>query len=250
MARYSFHNLIRKCGFLCSVPLILLITLTLPVIAQSSDDEITVGFLVGVSGLGDQSFNDMAYAGLFKVKKEFDIHLIFDDSEKNDQAFESSMQRLIKKGSNIIVANGFYMKGLVEKYARLHPEINFILQDAIVTDLKNVVCILYSVNEGSFLAGAFAGLMTNSRHVGFIGGVDTPIMHMFRSGFTHGVQYIDPKVAVKEQFISTAPDFTGFKQPAEGHRIAVDFYNSGVDIIFSAAGLSGHTGGPSRCRRR
>ena len=82
--------------------------------------------------------------------------------------------------------------------------------------------------------------MTNSRYVGFIGGVDTPIMHMFRSGFTHGVQYIDPKVAVKEQFISTAPDFTGFKQPAEGHRIAVDFYNSGVDIIFSAAGLSGN----------
>jgi basic membrane protein A len=167
--------------------------------------------------------------------------LIFEDSDKDDQAFEAAIQRLIEKGSNIIVANGFYMQELVEKYAQLHPEINFILQDATtVADYENVVSILYSVNEGSFLAGAFAALMTKSSHVGFIGGVDIPIMHTFRLGFKHGVQHINPKVAVKEQFISIAPDYSGFKDPSLGHKIAMDFYDSGVDIIFSASGLSGN----------
>lgn len=213
--------------------------LLLPTIAQA-DHTATVGFLVGVSGLGDQSYNDMAYAGLFKVKKEYDIHLIFEDSEKNDQAFEASMQRLIKKKANIIVANGFYMKELVMKYAKMHPEISFILQDAAVEDLKNVISILYSVNEGSFLAGAFSALMTNSRQVGFIGGVDIPIMHEFRDGFRNGVQHINPRVVFKEAFISKAPDFSGFKSPSKAHDIAVDLYNNGVDIIFSAAGLSGN----------
>ncbi|BHH85906.1 BMP family ABC transporter substrate-binding protein [Desulforhopalus sp. 52FAK] len=216
-----------------------ILTLSAPISAYS-DDKITVGFMVGVSGLGDQSYNDMAYAGLFKVKKEHDIRLIFEDSKKDVQAFESSMQRLIQKGSNIIVANGFYMQELVEKYAKLHPKIYFILQDATVTDLENVVSILYSVNEGSFLAGAFAALMTKSRQVGFIGGVDIPIMHMFSGGFTQGVHYINSRVSVKEQFISTAPDFSGFKNPAKAHTVANEFYNSGIDIIFSAAGLSGN----------
>jgi len=219
--------------------MVIILAVTAPAFAQTAD-KITVGFLVGVSGLGDQSFNDMTYAGLFKLKKEHDFRLLFEDSENNDQAFDASMQRLINKGSNIIVANGFYMKELVEKYAKLHPNINFILQDATVNGLENVVSILYSVNEGSFLAGAFAGLMTRSRHVGFIGGVDVPIMHMFSAGFIEGVEYINPRVSVKEQFISIAPDFSGFRNPSEGHRIAMEFYDENIDIIFSAAGLSGN----------
>lgn len=230
--RLSFH--VR------SFTLFVLLTFLFTPPQADAQDKITVGFLVGISGLGDQSFNDMAYAGLFKIKKEFGTHLVFEDSEKSDAAFGASMQRLIEKGSDIIVANGFYMQELVEKYARQHPEVHFILQDAVVEGLDNVVCILYSVNEGSFLAGAFAALMSNSRQVGFIGGVDIPIMHSFRKGFKQGVQHISPKVSVEERFISIAPDFSGFKNPSKAHDIAVEFYESGIDIIFSAAGLSGN----------
>lgn len=200
----------------------------------------TVGFLVGVSGLGDQSYNDMAYAGLFKVKQEHNIHLIFEDSVKDDQAFESAILRLLEKKSDIIVANGFYMKELVEKYAPLHPETYFIQQDAAITDIPNVVSILYSVNEGSFLVGALAGLMTKSNKVGFIGGVDIPIMHVFRLGFREGVHHVKPEIALTEQFITIAPDFTGFKKPSDGYSMAMDTYERGIDIIFSAAGLSGN----------
>lgn len=237
--RTLFPARARRWSSLLLIPLFIFITINLPTPSQAKET-MTVGFLVGVSGLGDQSYNDMAYAGLFKVKQEHHIHLIFEDSEKSEQAFESSMQRLIDKGSDIIVANGFYMKELVEKYANIHPEIYFILQDATAADLKNVVSILYSVHEGSFLAGAFAGLMTKSRHVGFIGGVDIPIMHTFRLGFQSGVRHINPLVTVTDQFISTAPDFSGFKNPTEAHRIALEFYKKDIDIIFAAAGLSGN----------
>lgn len=259
MAKYSFHKQYtsywskyrdgyysplfqaraKKWGRLFLIPLCLFVTMNLATPVQAKE-KMTVGFLVGVSGLGDQSFNDMAYAGLFKVKQDHNIHLIFEDSEKSEEAFESSMQRLIEKGSDIIVANGFYMKELVEKYANIHPDIYFILQDAIAANLKNVVSILYSVQEGSFLAGAFAGLMTKSRHVGFIGGVDTPIMHTFRLGFQSGVRHINPLITITDQFISIAPDFSGFKNPHEAHRVALTFYKKDIDIIFAAAGLSGN----------
>lgn len=225
----------------CLLHVLILVFLTLGTTAQSTEKrDISVGFLVGVSGLGDQSFNDMTYAGLFRVKKEHEIELIFEDSVKSDEAFEASMLRLIQKGSNIIIANGFYMKQLVEKHAKKHPEIYFILQDAIITGYPNVISILYSVNEGSFLAGALAGMMTKTDHIGFIGGVDIPIMHVFRQGFREGVEYVNPKASISEQFISVAPDYSGFKQPAAGLKIALDLYSNQVDIIFSAAGLSGN----------
>jgi basic membrane protein A len=221
------------------IPLFIFAAISQAAVVQAKQP-MKVGFLVGVSGLGDQSYNDMAYAGLFKVKQEHNLHLIFEDSEKDEQAFESAMQRLVDKGSDIIVANGFYMQKLVEKYAEMYPEIYFIIQDAVIEDQRNVVSILYSVQEGSFLAGAFAGLMTKSRHLGFIGGVDIPIMHTFRRGFLDGVHHINPTITVTEQFISAAPDFSGFKDPNKAHSIAIDLYNDDIDIIFAAAGLSGN----------
>lgn len=200
----------------------------------------TVGFIVGISGLGDQSFNDMAYSGLMQAKQEHNLKLIYEDSEKSDIAFEASMQRLLEKGSDIIVANGFYLKDLVKQYSVRYPDTYFILQDAELTDIPNVVCITYSVHEGSFLAGALAGLMTKSNHVSYIGGVDIPIMHVFKHGFIEGIRYTNPVAQTSSMFISKAPDFSGFNNPEKGHAIALDLYSAKTDIIFSAAGLSGN----------
>lgn len=211
-----------------------------PVKTPTDKADMTLGFLVGISGLGDQSFNDAAYAGLFRVKQEHNLKLIIEDSEKSDMAFEDSMQRLIDKGSNIIVANGFYLKDLVEKYAKQYPGRFFILQDAPLGNLPNVVSILYSVHEGSFLAGALAGMMTTTGKVGFIGGVDIPIMHVFRLGFREGVLYTNPSADIWEEFVSEAPDYSGFKQPAKGYEMAMSAFEADVDIVFAAAGLTGN----------
>ncbi|WP_167505826.1 BMP family lipoprotein [Desulfosediminicola flagellatus] len=208
--------------------------------ASTEKHEQVLGLLLGISGLGDQSFNDMTYAGLILVKQEHDLRLVYDDSKDTEAEFEAAMIRLIDKGSQIIVANGFYLQGTVEKYARLYPDIFFILQDAPVTDLPNVVSIIYSVNEGSFLVGALAGMMTKTGVVGFIGGVDIPVMHVFRKGFEDGAKYTNPEVKIRKKFLSKAPDFSGFRDPAAGFEIAKEMYGSGVDIIYAAAGLTGN----------
>lgn len=214
--------------------------MVLPGIFVSAQEKPTLGLLIGVSGLGDQSFNDMTYAGMIKAKQEFDLNLILEDSEKSDTGFELSMQRLIDKGAKIIVANGFYLKDLVKKYATRYPDRYFILQDAELPDLPNVASIIYSVHEGSFLVGALAGMMTKSGKVGFLGGVDIPIMHVFREGYRQGVMYINPKVDVREEFVTKAPDFSGFRQPSVGHERAMAAYGAGVDILYVAAGLTGN----------
>lgn len=217
----------------------------LVIIAQSpragqTGGQPVLGLLIGVSGLGDQSFNDMTYAGLFKIKQEHDLKLILEDSEKDEDGFRQSMQRLIDKGATIIVANGFYLKELVQQYALRYPDRYFILQDAELPEMSNVASILYSVEEGSFLVGALAGLMTASDHVGFIGGVDIPIMHVFREGFHQGVLHTNHKARIREEFITKAPDFSGFRQPALGYERATAAFSDGVDIIYVAAGLTGN----------
>ncbi len=203
-------------------------------------EEQVLGLLLGISGLGDQSFNDMTYAGAIRIKQEYNLKLVYDDSKDTEAEFEAAMVRLIEKGSQIIVANGFYLKNTVDKYARKYPGIYFILQDALIEDLPNVVCILYSVNEGSFLVGALAGMMTTTGTVGFIGGVDIPVMHVFRQGFEDGAKYTNPEVKIENRFLSKAPDYSGFRNPAAGFEIARGMYNSGVDIIYAAAGLTGN----------
>lgn len=198
---------------------------------------LTVGFLTGIGGLGDHGFNDMAYAGLARAKKEFGLKLIpIQPKNVND----TIMQRLLKEKPDVIVCNGFEWIDLVKKYARLHPETRFVVNDIEVKGFPNVASILYSQHEGSFLAGALAGWMSKTEKVGFIGGVDHPVIHAFRVGFREGVRYANPQVNVMEVFIAPENDFSGFDNPKKGHRVATDFYQKGADIIFAAAGTTGN----------
>lgn len=231
----GFHNLLN-----CFAASLILLIFIVGDTWASTGKDMTLGLLVGISGLGDQSFNDMTYAGLVRIKQEHNLKLIFEDSEKSDAEFEESLKRLLAKGAQIIVANGFYLKDLIATYAPKYPNRYFILQDAEIRDMPNVVCILYSVHEGSFLAGALAGMMTKTNKVGFIGGVDIPIMHVFRQGFEEGVNYSNPTAQVKSMFVTKTPNFSGFRQPDRGYRLAMETYGEGVDIIYAAAGLTGN----------
>lgn len=218
---------------------ILLAAVLLPAPAARAESVI-VGFLVGLAGLGDHSFNDMTYAGLIKAKQEFGIVLLLEDMEKTDAASEEAMRRLIRGGARIIVANGFNFKKLVKTYAPRHPDLRFIIHDVSIDALANVASTDFAVNEGSFLAGALAGMMSHSGKIGFIGGVDIPIMHDFRIGFHKGVLYTRPDAVLREEFVTRGPDFSGFNSPARGFEMAMAQYADGVDIIYCAAGLTGN----------
>lgn len=205
-----------------------------------SAETLTVGFLVGQSGIGDQSFNDMTYAGLIKAKQELGINVIVEDMEKSKEAAEKAMQRLILRRVQVIVANGFEFQALVETYAKRHPGTYFILHDVPLKGPDNVVSTVFAVEEGSFLAGLLAASMPGAQKLGFIGAADIPVLKPFLTGFRAGIHYASPGIPLDVAYISQAPDFSGFNHPAKGHAVATEMYERGVTTIFSVAGLTGN----------
>ncbi|MDJ0784688.1 MAG: BMP family ABC transporter substrate-binding protein [Desulfosarcinaceae bacterium] len=201
---------------------------------------LTVGFLAGVGGLGDQSFNDMLYAGLGKAQKIYKFRLIFEEIDSRQQSHALGMQRLIDRGADVVFANGANFIPLVDRYAVRFPEKRFVVSDGVAISRPNVTSIVFQAHEGSFLAGALAAWMTLSGKVGFIGGVDTLPVKQFLQGFQEGVGYADATVALMVEFVTTGDDFTGFSNPGKGARLASAMYAGGVDIIFAVAGLTGN----------
>jgi basic membrane protein A and related proteins len=208
--------------------------------AAAKEARLSVGLLVGIQGLGDQSYNDMTYAGLVRARQIHGITIALEHTHSEEEAIEAAMQRLLEGGVDIVVANGFYFSTAVEAYARQFPKRYFIIQDAVIRDLPNVAAVTYAVEEGSFLVGALAALMTRTGEVGFIGGVDIPIMQVFRRGYLQGAHYINPQLSVWTDFISQGADFSGFNNPGAAFDLAMKLYGSGVDIIYAAAGVSGN----------
>lgn len=160
--------------------------------------------------------------------------------EKSEEAAEKAMQRLILRRVEVIVANGFEFRGLVETYARRYPGVYFIINDVPVEGLDNVVSTVFAVEEGSFLAGLLAASMPGTRKLGFIGAADTPVLKPFLTGFRAGIQYASPGIPLDVAYISQAPDYSGFNDPAKGHAVATEMYDRGVNTIFSVAGLTGN----------
>lgn len=207
-----------------------------------SHAENVVGFLVPSSGLGDQSFNDMTYAGLIQARSRHDFALIREQSaDFTEQSRQVSMDRLIARGANIIVVNGWEYRNIIETYAAQHPQRTFLINDFPLSGLDNVIATEFGQHEGSFLAGALAAWMSKSHKIGFIGGMDIPVIRSFQSGFKEGALYAAPETEVVDQFLSQPEDsLSGFNNPTLGFNAANIMFNEGVDIIFGAAGLTGN----------
>jgi basic membrane protein A len=200
-----------------------------------------VGFLIPSSGLGDQSFNDLTYAGLVQARTQHEFTLIREQcADFTEKSRLQSMQRLLSRGATIIVVNGWEYRHLVEKFAVLNPERIFLINDFPMDGFENVISTVFAQHEGSFLAGALAGWMTKSGKIGFIGGMDMPVIRSFQTGFNEGARFANPNIVILESFLSTPDEaLSGFNNPALGFTTASRMYESGADIIFGPAGLSG-----------
>jgi len=202
---------------------------------------LSVGFIMANGGLGDQSFNDITYAGLIKAKKELHIRLFLEEPKSHKpHDLNVSFERLIAKKPDLIVANGWHVIDVVTHYSKQHPKQFFLVNDAPIDNLPNVASNVYGQHEGSFLAGALAGWMTRTNKIGFIGGLDDPVIQSFKTGYMEGARYANPKIRVSVNFVKTGNDYSGFIQPEKGKQLAVAQYNQGIDIIFSAAGMTGN----------
>lgn len=224
---------LSKLKLLCFIILLLL--------PGAAFAQLKVGFLVPVSGLGDQSFNDMSYAGIVKARNDFGFTLIIGQCEAGDLSHDIEMGKLIDDGVDIVIANGWEFAPTVKKHAKKHPEKVFIINDEAVTGFDNVISTVFSQHEGAFLAGALAALASKNNHVGFVGGMNIPVIRSFFVGFKEGVELIGKNTAITANYLGGDGNVgTGFDNPALGYKIAHEQYDNEVDVIFSVAGLSGN----------
>lgn len=201
-----------------------------------------IGLVPGVGGLGDGGFNDAVYNGLVRAQNEFGeaIDTTFVTSPDANK-LEKELQTLAQNGNDMIIATGYYYADPVAKIAGEYPGTKFVLIDASLPNLNpdsNITCVTFKDNEGAFLAGAAAALKSQSGKIGFVGGVDTPVINNFATGYTAGAHYINPSIVVLSNYIAKGNE--GFDQPDTARSYALDQISNGADIIFHAAGNSGN----------
>ncbi|MER6143527.1 BMP family ABC transporter substrate-binding protein [Streptomyces sparsogenes] len=210
---------------------------------SSSDSKKDKGVAIAydVGGRGDQSFNDAAYAGFVKAKKELGVK--GDDVEPSEgESDADKVQRLTelaREGHNPVIAVGFVYAPAVKQVAKKFPKVTFGLVDDDTVHAKNVVNMVFNEEQGSYLAGVAAALTTKTKTVGFVGGVENPLIKKFEAGYVQGVHDTDKSVKVKVQYLTQPPDYSGFKKPDAGKDTANGQLDAGADVIYQAAGDSG-----------
>ncbi|MDQ1619719.1 MAG: basic rane protein [Actinomycetota bacterium] len=207
--------------------------------APASD--IKVGLAYDIGGRGDQSFNDAAAAGLDKAKAQFGVQTKEAEASQGEAepAKEERLRALADAGYNPIIAVGFAYSASVAKVAKELPDTQFAIIDDAAAVGPNIANLLFAEEQGSFLVGAAAGLKSKTNNVGFVGGVDVPLIHKFEAGFKAGAEAAKPGIKVQSKYLTQPPDFSGFGDPAKGKTAAAGMFDAGADVVYQAAGGSG-----------
>ena len=214
------------------IPFALALTL---VAAAVQAQTVAPAVVYDAGGKFDKSFNEAAYNGIERFKKESGV--AYTDFEiSNDTQREQAFRRMAQKGSDPIIAIGFGHGSALEKVAKEFPKTRFAIIDSVV-NLPNVQSVVFKDQEGSFLAGMIASMASKSAKVGFIGGMDVPLIRRFQCGYEQGAKYANPKVEVLANMTGTTP--SAWSDPTRGGELAKNQFSRGVDVIFAAAGGTG-----------
>ncbi|PQA76017.1 BMP family protein [Rhodoferax sp. TS-BS-61-7] len=188
-----------------------------------------------MGGKFDKSFNEAAYTGIEKWKKETGKkYLSFEIT--NESQREQAIRRMAERGASPIIGIGFGQASSIEKVAKEFPKLQFAIIDMVV-DLPNVQSVVFKEQEGSFLVGAMAAMASKTGKVGFVGGMDIPLIRKFECGYKQGAMYANPKA----EMIGNMTGTTGaaWNDPARGGELAKAQFSQGVDVVFAAAGGTG-----------
>ncbi|RSM39801.1 BMP family ABC transporter substrate-binding protein [Amycolatopsis balhimycina DSM 5908] len=204
--------------------------------------KLKVGLAFDVGGRGDASFNDAAAAGTDKAKSDLGVTTVSESTASASEAESAKQQRLdqmASQGLNPIVAVGFAYAPAVKAIAAKYPNTKFAIVDDDSITLPNVTPLVFAEEQGSFLAGVAAAYKSKSCHVGFIGGVNTPLIQKFEAGFLQGAKTVSSKIKIEDEYLTPAGDFSGFQDPPKGNAKAAAEIAKGADVIYHAAGASG-----------
>lgn len=193
--------------------------------------ELKLGMVTDVGGLGDRSFNDSAYRGLLASRDR--LHAYIQVLQSRSAAdYQPNLNALTDLHFDMIYAIGFLMGLDLDSVAKQHPEQRYAIIDAVVDD-PNVVSITFREQDGSFLAGALAAMVSKNHHIAFLGGEDIPLIEKFQAGYIAGAREIDPSIRVDVKYAGS------FDDVAAGKELAGLMFNDGADIIYTAAGKVG-----------
>ncbi len=192
---------------------------------------ITVGIVFDSGGRGDKSFNDSAYAGLEKAVKDLGVQEKTVDS-KSEKDYEPNLTEMADAGCDVVFAVGLSQSNALTTVAPKYPNIKFAIIDNVV-DQPNVRSIVFSEEQGSFLAGYLAALVDKTGKIGFVGGKSIDLIKKFETGYRAGALTVNPKIDVSAKYTESWDD------TALGKASATVLFNGGADVVYHAAGRCG-----------
>ncbi len=198
-----------------------------------------LGVAYDTGGRGDGTFNDAAGRGADQAKKELGAQV--DELEaKSGEDRGPNLTALTQNGDSLVIAVGFLFESDLDKVAAANPKTNYGIVDSCpATPIPNVACMVFSEEQGSFLVGAAAALKSKTGHIGFIGGQEIDLIKKFEAGYIAGAKAVRPDIKVQIKYLTSPPDFSGFRDPAKGKTAAEGMFDAGADIVYHAAGGSG-----------
>jgi basic membrane protein A len=202
---------------------------------QPAIADIKVGLVLDRGGKDDKSFNSSAYEGATLAKNKLGVFLKYVEAS-DDNAFEPLLRAFARRDFDLIIGIGFAQKEAVKKVAAQFPRKHFAIVDSEI-DAPNVQSLMFEEHEGAFLVGAIAAMTSKTGKIGFIGGMDIPLIRRFEMGYEAGAKKINPQIVVVANFVGVTSE--AWNNPPKGKELAVTQYDGGADVIFAAAGASG-----------
>ena len=210
------------------------IAFSLTLVNASISKPVNVGMVTDVGGINDQSFNQSAWEGLQRAKKELGAKVSYQES-KQDADYPANLETLYDAGNDLIWGIGFKMGDTILKAAKQNPNQKYAIIDYTYGDKTppNVIGVVFAAEEGAFLAGYIAAKMSKTNSIGFVGGMSVPVVHAFQYGFKACSKFANPKITILEQYAES------FTDAAKGKAIANQMLSKNADVVFQAAGAVG-----------
>jgi basic membrane protein A len=235
---------VRRLWIAIAVLALVAVALALPRgrrdVGVASEDGFRVGLVFDVGGRGDKSFNDAAYIGLERARHELGVRVEYLEPTGAEDR-EAAMRLFAARGFDLVIGVGFIFSRDVDTVAKDYPKVRFACVDyapGAEPSPPNVTGLAFREEEGAYLIGGVAGLTSKSKHVGFVGGMDIPLIHKFEAGWRAGVARVCPECVQHVQYAGSTPD--AFRDPAKGKAIALAQIAAGADVLFHASGSTGH----------
>lgn len=220
----------KKLSLFVIVALTLTLVMGFTTMGMAQDD-FKVGMVTDVGGLGDESFNDSAWRGLQQAKEDFGITInVIESNTMTD--YQPNLSSFAEQGYDMVWGIGFLFQDAMGEVASMYPNVKFGIVDTVVEG-PNVVSTTFKEHQGSFLVGVVAGMRTEVDKVGYIGGMETPLIQKFETGFRAGVKAVNPDAEILIAYTGA------FDDPQAGKELAFTQFDQGADIIYHASGSCG-----------